>query len=300
MIVYKRTLPKCLYIIAFLAGLHACNQNSTPPAEDSLSLIDSLIQIQRINERFVLVSFGAEAVSAINTEKGIVLVDAGISTGLTKTYRQKIEQEFQHSHFAYVINTHAHPDHCRGNSVFPQAEVVGHKNGPAEMEDYWNDPQSVENSLRTIVEEYKAKLQDCPPHSEEWYNNFTQVIRYQSAYRDAIKKVPIRIPDLLFEDSLTINMGDVTFELKYFGRCHSNSDILIYIPELHILFTGDLMLQYGRPSIREKFLAEKDIWHSAVAWTEKRMPYIETVIGGHGQVFAKDELKSFNRNILEK
>lgn len=295
-----RTLLKCLYLIAFFTGLHACDSNSLPPADYSHSLIDSLIQIQRINEKFILVSFGAETVSAINTEKGIVLIDAGISSELTRKYKQNIEQEFQHSHFAYVINTHAHHDHYRGNSVFPQAEVVTHKNGPAEMEDYWMDPKSVENSLRTIVKEYEAKLQNCPPHSEEWYNNFTQIIRYQSACQDAKKKVPIRTPDLLFPDSLTIKMGDVTFELKYFGRCHSNSDILIYIPELNVLFVGDLMFQYGRPSIRDKSMTEKDIWYSAVAWTEKRMPYIETVIGGHGQIFAKDDLLTFHRNILEK
>jgi cyclase len=124
-----------------------------------------------------------------------------------------------------------------------------------------------------------------------------QIIRYQSAYHDAKKKVPIKKPDILFLDSLTINMGDVTFELKYFGRCHSKSDILVYIPELNVLFAGDLMFQYGRPSIRDKSMAEKDIWYRAVEWTEKRMPYIETVIGGHGQIFAKDDLLTFHKNI---
>lgn len=66
--------------------------------------------------------------------------------------------------FIYIINTHAHHDHYRGNSVFPDAQIVGHEKGPGEMEEYWKDP------------------------------------------------------DILFSDSLGIDMGDVTFELKYFGR----------------------------------------------------------------------------------
>ena len=168
------------------------------------------------------------------------------------------------------------------------------------MEHYWKEPESVEHSLRSIAEEYDAKLQACPPGSDDWYHNYTQKIRYQNAFRDANKNLPIRNPDILFSDSLTIHMGDLTFELKYFGRCHSNSDILIYIPELQILFIGDLMFQYGRPSIRDQSMSEKDIWINAVAWTEERIPYIEKVIGGHGQVFAVDDLRSFNKNILDK
>lgn len=298
--VYKRALLKCLYLIAFFAGLLACNPNSAPALEDSHSLADSLIQIQVIKDRFILASFGVETISAINTEKGIVLIDAGISTELTNNYKQKIEQKFQSSHFSYVINTHADHDHCRGNSVFPTVEIVGHENGPEEMEQYWKHLESVESSLKATVEEYELKLQDCPPNSEEWYHNFTQKIRYEGAYRDVKKKLPLRKPDLRFSDSLTLNMGDLTFELKYFGKCHSNSDILIYIPELNVLFVGDLMFQYGRPSIRDKSMADKELWHKAIVWIEKRTHNIETVIGGHGQVFAKDELIAFNKIILEK
>ena len=298
--VYYRALPKCLYFIAFLAGLHACIPNSAPALEDSQSRVDSLFQIHTSNERTSMVTFGAEAISAINTEIGIVVIDAGISTELTEKYRPKIEQAFQHSNFTYVINTHAHPDHCRGNSVFPTAEIAGHENGPEEMEQYWKHPGSVENSLRATVEEYEFNLRDCPPNSEEWYHNFTQKIRYEGAYRDVKKKLPLRKADLMFSDSLAINMGDLTFELKYFGKCHSNSDILIYIPELNVLFVGDLMFQYGRPSIRDKSMADKEIWHRSIAWTERRMHNITTVIGGHGQVFAKDELIAFNKIILEK
>ena len=62
-------------------------------------------------------SFGAEAITAINTENGIVVVDAGISTALTQKYRRKIEQEFQHGHFSYIINTHADHDHYREQHV---------------------------------------------------------------------------------------------------------------------------------------------------------------------------------------
>jgi glyoxylase-like metal-dependent hydrolase (beta-lactamase superfamily II) len=268
--------------------------------EQSRAPVDSLIQDQWVNEKTYLVSFGAEAITAILTEKGIVVVDAGISTGLTQIYRRKIEEAFPQSPFTHVINTHAHHDHYRGNSVFPEARVVGHEKGPAEMETYWMAPGQVAASLEVIVEEYEAKVAGSLPGSEDYYRNLMQQIRYQSAFEDARKNIPIRKPEITFPDSLRLDMGNITLELKYFGSCHSSSDILVYIPELKVLFTGDLLFQYGRPSIRDPLMADSALWQKAIIWTEQRMDRIETVIGGHGQLLTRDDLQAFHLKLSEK
>jgi glyoxylase-like metal-dependent hydrolase (beta-lactamase superfamily II) len=289
-----------LLLIIVLANLYACNSNKTSQTDNTPSLVDSLIQIHRIDEKTILVSFGVDAITAINTDKGIVVIDAGISTGLTKTCRKRIENEFNCSHFAYVINTHAHHDHNRGNSVFSEADVVGQENGSKEIEDQWKNTEKMKTSLGKVVKEYDDRLQISTPHSEEWYDNFKQKIRYQNAYHDALDRIPIKKPTISFPDSLVINMGDITFEMRYFGKCHSNSDILIYIPELKMLFTGDLMFSYGRPSIRDKTMAEREIWRKSLVWTEERMNNIETVIGGHGEFLTMDDLKAFVGIVYDK
>jgi glyoxylase-like metal-dependent hydrolase (beta-lactamase superfamily II) len=293
-------LLRTFSLTIILVGLHACHPRPGSPVENSGVPVDSLIQDHWINAKTYMVSFGAEAITAIHTQKGIVVIDAGISTGLTQKYRRRIEQVFKQSPFTHVINTHAHHDHYRGNTVFPEAQVVGHENGPGEMVTYWKAPEQVAASLEAIADEYKAKLHGSSPDSEEYYHNLIQHTRYQSAYQDARKKVPIRKPDLVFQDSLHMDMGDITLELKYFGSCHSSSDILVYIPELKILFAGDLMFQYGRPSIRDQNMTDRELWKKAICWSEKRMDKIETVIGGHGQVLTRDDLQAFHRNLSEK
>jgi glyoxylase-like metal-dependent hydrolase (beta-lactamase superfamily II) len=95
-------------------------------------------------------------------------------------------------------------------------------------------------------------------------------------------------------------MGDLKFELKFFGKCHSNSDILIYVPELKILFTGDLLFKYGRASINDQQMEDKDTWHNAIQWIETRIPEIETIIGGHGEILTLDDLKNFCKTISAK
>jgi flavorubredoxin len=99
---------------------------------------------------------------------------------------------------------------------------------------------------------------------------------------------------------MVLECGDATFELKYFGEFHSNSDILIYVPEIKVLFTGDLFTRYGRPSMNESLLTDQDKWINAIRWINQRINNITCVIDGHGQVLSTDDLKRFNDIILEK
>jgi len=79
-----RILSTFISLTVLLSNLYSCQSQSTYQATEINSLIDSLIQVSRINDRTIVVSFGADAISAINTEEGIVIIDAGISTGLTE------------------------------------------------------------------------------------------------------------------------------------------------------------------------------------------------------------------------
>lgn len=290
-----RYLPAVLIV-----SLVSCNLHGPPDAGKINFLIDSLIQVNRINEKTVLVSFGSDAITAINTEEGIVLIDAGISTQLTKKYRKKIEDEFNNSTFAYVINTHAHHDHIRGNSVFPEAEVAGHINGLKETEKYWEDGDRIKQNLLKIVGEYDAGMQNSQLYSDEWFENFKQKTRYQFSYYDAENSIPVLNASISFLDTLNIMSGDITFEMKYFGTCHSNSDIVIYVPELKLLFTGDLMFQYGKPSIDDTAKKDRDLWIKAIRWIEIRKNNIETIVGGHGQILTPDDLQTFTEEILHQ
>jgi glyoxylase-like metal-dependent hydrolase (beta-lactamase superfamily II) len=284
------------FLIVLLANLYSCNPQTTSQADETGSIIDSLIQIKRINERTIVVVFGADAISAIKTEEGIVVIDAGISTGLTKIIRKKIEEEFKCSNFCYVINTHAHPDHYGGNRVFSASKIIGHVNGLKEMDERLADSEKVLGDLGRIVDEYDVELQSSQRHSDHWIRAFEQKTRYQYAYNDVKNLVPIKQPGITFSDSLNISAGDMSFELKYFGKCHSSSDILVYVPELKLLFSGDLVSQYGRPSINDRTMSEKEQWYNAIQWSGKRLHNIESVISGHGEILSADDFSSFLSN----
>ena len=290
-------------IIFYLISNNLLAQNSNVDAEDfcvtNNQLIDSLINVTQINDKTILLSFGADAITAIKTQKGIVIIDAGISTGLTSKFRKRIETNFQENKFVYVINTHSHSDHYGGNSVFPEAKIVAQKNGLKEISAKVPGSNKQQRLLK-VVEKYDIKLKKYNRNTQDWYYAFTQKVRYYYAFKDAKSKLPIKQPDITFSDGYKIKMGDVSFEMIYFGKCHSESDILIYVPELKLLFVGDLMFQYGRPSINDASMHDKLKWKQAILWIEKRMHNIEKIINGHGELLTNDDLRYFNDQIMEK
>ena len=287
-----------VFLLNMTFVLSCQNRQYTISNEDNA--IDTLISVSNIRNNAILITFGSDAVTAINTHEGIVVIDAGISTKLTSKYRKIIGKEFQSNNFKYLINTHYHPDHYGGNSVFEEAEIIGYKSGIDEIMKQWKDTTKVINSISKIVNEYVLQLQESELGTVKWIESFTQKMRYVNALKDAQNNSKILQPTLTFEDSLQIDIGEIKFEMIYFGKCHSNSDILIFIPELKILFTGDLVFKYGRPSIINSQLEDKDKWIRAVKWMEKRISNIETIISGHGEVLTEEDIKSFNKTILEK
>jgi cyclase len=256
--------------------------------------LDQYIKTEKLNDKTILVRMGYDAVTAIETQKGIVVIDAGISTGLTSKYRKIIENEFKQNNIAYLINTHGHPDHTGGNTVFADAVIIGHKNCTEEISKQWKDPERVKSSLNKIVNDYDKELQSLLPGTNEWNNVFCQKTRYQYAYNDVLKNCQVIKPNVTFNDSLDLDMGDIKFNLIYFGTAHSESDIMIHIPEMKILMVGDLFSRYGRPgfSVNKNQNAERRV--NAIGWIEKRFSDIDIIIDGHGQILSRDDLKSFN------
>ena len=297
----SRLIRSSLIMLAVLAAIAhwTCNPRVNT-ADDALSRkIDSLIRVKQINEHSILVTFGADAISAINTPKGIVVMDAGIATGLTNKYRKIIEAEFPGSGFAWVINTHCHHDHFRGHVVFPEAWVLAHSNCGDEMTGQWKDPDRRMQYMDKLADEYALQIDTLEPKSADWTEAFTQMVRCRFSADDIRDGVPVRYPDTTFADSLTLSLGNITLEMIHFGKCHSSSDLLIYSPELKILFTGDLMTKYGVPSINDTTRSDSIKWHRAVDWIERRLENIVLAIGGHGQILSAEDVRSFNLKMME-
>ena len=85
----------------------------------TLGQSDDYITVNRISDRVAVFTEKSSInnnVIAIQTQKGIVVIDAMCSPITAQRVRELIIQEFNRSDFAYLINTHHDFDHSWGNS----------------------------------------------------------------------------------------------------------------------------------------------------------------------------------------
>lgn len=297
---FKKSLLIVSSIILVLTLLAAIFIFSTPPSDTENNNINKFINEENVSEKITVVRMGYDAVTAIASQKGIVMIDAGISNSLTSEYRKVIENIFDCKNFAYLINTHSHPDHIGGNQVFSDAVIVGHENCLDEMTELWKDKEKIKSGMQKTISDYENQLKTFDPEWQDSLEIFQQKIRYQHAYNDLLNDRVITLPAVTFKDTMSISMGDVNLNLIYFGKAHSGSDILIHIPEEKVLMVGDLFGKYGRPSFAEENKIYSDRWMKAKQWIKDCLENIEVVIGGHGQILKRDDLLSFIEIIENK
>lgn len=226
--------------------------------------------------------------TVIQSQKGLVLIDTEASPRLMAPIKKKIEQTLGRSDWAYVINTHAHDNHCSGNALFKNAVIVGHENLAADMK-WLIDRQTAPNRSREI-DRYNAILRDLRVALPRYAANpaFTKLIRsdlifYDLFVQDLRQGYDVVKPSLTFSDQHTLDLGDLTLELIFFGKGHSNSDILIYVPQERVLVSGAIAYQqYRVPEIGEDSHLE-DV-HRFIAVLDRLLAdqvKIDYVIPGH-------------------
>ena len=221
------------------------------------------IRIERLSERVLLAYWpGIDRrcnLTAIQSQKGLVIIDTEASPRVMAPIKEKIEQAFGRRDWAYVINTHAHDNHCSGNCLFKGATIVGHNNLPEDMQ--WLIRRQTEPDWkRKEIDRYNAILRDLRAALPRYAANraYTKLIRsdlifYDLFVRDMQEGYEVVKPTLMFADKHTLDLGDLTLELIFFGRGHSNSDILIHIPQEKLLVTGAIVYQRAQlPEIGEQ------------------------------------------------
>ena len=155
--------------------------------------------------------------------------------------------ETQHLKPEYILLTHSHWDHLFGPEYFPSARVITHNLFCNEL--------SGEGSER-IMNRIQA------------FDRENQVRR--------VRSFRIPSPDITFEDSLTIQIGDLSLNMMH-APGHSPDQCVIYERESKILWAADMLSDLEIPYIYHSLKAYQD--------TLARLNRLEIqqLIPGHGQ-----------------
>jgi glyoxylase-like metal-dependent hydrolase (beta-lactamase superfamily II) len=151
----------------------------------------------------------------------------------------------------YLVNSHYHFDHAHGNQSFPPGvEIIGHEytrmklNGEAGnvLEEItfksFSDP--VPGTVRSL------ERQAADASSGERREQLLQQAKVQRDYMEAIKEIVPTPPNITLDKKMTLfqslDAGSREIQLRHFGRAHTGGDVLVWLPDEKIVFTGDMML----------------------------------------------------------
>jgi cyclase len=191
----------------------------------------------------------------------------------------------------YVVDSHYHYDHAFGNQVFDKdAQVIGHHNArvrmPGSMEQY-----TYQNSVRPIPERVKSLKERIAKETDpQQKTTLERQVASSLAYLEQVKEIRITPPNLTFADGITITRGGREFQIKYLGRGHTDTDVVVFLPKERIVATGDLMesiISYMGDSYPEDWIP-----------TLGRLKALDfdTVMPGHGVVFqGKAKITAFQQ-----
>ena len=180
-------------------------------------------------------------------ERGVLVIDAHINGEMAGKIQTAVRRVTDKP-ILYLVNTNFHGDHTFGNYAFPDATlVVAHRETAERMRDFEEEKRFL---LPTV-------------------NNDPKV------YADA----RLRLPDVVFDDYLRLDLGGREVELYHFGHGNTPGDTVIYVPEARVAWTGNLVLGEGT----NPFLVEGKprAYLQTIARFAQTLA-IERIIPGHG------------------
>lgn len=189
-----------------------------------------------------------------------LLVDTLFDLRLTGQMLESMRGAVSGAPISTVVNTHANGDHCYGNQLVADAEIIASAAAAHEM---------AEVPPATL-----AALNAAPGELGDLFRGFFGEFQFEG--------ITQTLPTRTFEDRLDIEVGGRTIELIEVGPAHTAGDVIAYVPDARTVYTGDILFINGTPIVWAGPLSN---W---VAACDLMLGMdIETVVPGHGPLTDK-------------
>jgi glyoxylase-like metal-dependent hydrolase (beta-lactamase superfamily II) len=128
---------------------------------------------------------------------------------------------------ATVVNTHANGDHCYGNQLVRDAEIIATESAAEEM--------------REVPPAMLAALNKAPGEVGDLFRSFFGEFEF-----DGIEPV---LPSRTFTGRYDFEVGGRAVELVEVGPAHTRGDALVFVPDAKVVYTGDILFIGGTPIV---------------------------------------------------
>ena len=179
-------------------------------------------------------------------ERAVLVID---SSYLPSSAAEDIAQIRQWSDrpVRYLVNTHWHPDHQRGNATyadeFAGLAIIAHPQTVQLMASY--DAGNLDRYPQRLAAMRTSLEQGRDASGKRLDAKAKQVLRDTIAARSPVVaellKSHMQLPDVTFDSELDIDLGNRRVQLRHSGVGDTLGDVWAYLPRERILVTGDVL-----------------------------------------------------------
>ncbi|PEB50496.1 MBL fold metallo-hydrolase [Bacillus pseudomycoides] len=259
-----------------------------------------------VSEHFVVEKLGEGIFAAIAKDGGGSLANAGFidmgnQTIIFDTFNtqqaavdlKKIAEEITGHSISWVINSHWHGDHIRGNQVFKSCNIISSHKTYKQMAEI--HPFRIDKQKQDIegLHKYIHSLQDQFKQTHD--EGLRKQILFLNQLAISLPTLQLVLPQYSFQNEFTIHGSKRTARLITLGGGHSICDTILYLPEDRVCFMGDLLFVKSHPT----FFTESNLkeWQNILEMIEEFE--IDKVVPGHGSVGIKSDLRKVIEYIEE-
>jgi len=147
----------------------------------------------------------------------------------------------------YVVNSHWHIDHVRGNQVFQEASILSsHETRRMLIAKGKENAELAYANAKSQIDVMRRLLAKGTRHERM---SARMGIDFCEGIVEGHPVLHITPPDVTLDGNATLHGKGIVAELKQFKNAHSESDIVLFLPHEKILFCGDLCYIGWHPCI---------------------------------------------------
>lgn len=196
-------------IIGVLSAVAALAQFPPPVLSENTTRVSDHVQV----------ILGFPNIAIVTGDQATLVVDTGLGPS-NGAIAAGVAKKLSKGRKLFLTTTHFHPEHAAGEAGFPPDTIL----------------------LRDGVQQ-----QELIDHGAELLALFNRLNPEYARLLQGVGK--LRTPDVVFENSVTLELGGVTARLLWYGAGHTKGDEVVLVEPDRTLITGDLVQNKVVPGV---------------------------------------------------
>jgi glyoxylase-like metal-dependent hydrolase (beta-lactamase superfamily II) len=211
----------------------------------------------------------------------LLIVDTHSKGSAVAALVAQIRKDITTKPVRYVVNTHFHWDHTQGAPAYrriaPHADIVSSAATRQLISELGAQrlKESVEQASKSL-DDYQRQLSGARTAKD--IAHWERMISESRAYITEMRNYAPELPNITFNQHLTLHDKAHELHLLWRGRGHTAGDVVVFCPEQRVIATGDLLHGF-LPFLADGYPRE---WPRTLKSAGELA--FDRVIGGHGAV----------------